>query len=84
MVLQGMWVITLIRDEVLWIHETLASFFRTLSKIYKKEEKSAAKKVKIFVKTIASSETYSLLVCINCRSENARKGCLIKSHSTKQ
>jgi hypothetical protein len=40
-----MWVITLVRDEVLWIHETLASFFRTLSKVHKKEEKSAAKKV---------------------------------------
>ena len=40
-----MWVIPVVRDEVIWIHETLVNFFRALTKVFKKEEKSAAKKV---------------------------------------
>ena len=48
MILQGMWVLPLVRDEVVWIHETLNHFFRDLSR-KNKEEKSAAKKVLYFL-----------------------------------
>jgi hypothetical protein len=47
MIIQGMWVLPLVRDEVVWIHETLNHFFRDLSR-KNKEEKSAAKKVLYF------------------------------------
>ena len=40
-----MWVMPIVRDEVIFIHEMLVNFFRALTRVYKKEEKSAAKKV---------------------------------------
>jgi hypothetical protein len=67
MILQGMWVLPLVRDEVVWIHETLNHFFRDLSR-KNKEEKSAAKKVLYFLnlnlnKYISAMRLHSIYYC---------------------
>ena len=48
-----MWVIPIVRDEVLWVHEATANFLKTVSKMNKKD-KAAGKKA-VEVKTMYST-----------------------------